>query len=82
MVACSFRTLLAGQSVGALDEGDARALARHLAQGCDACAAELESLRAAAGALAESAAPVAPAPRQRARVLARLRWRLRHRSGS
>jgi hypothetical protein len=79
MAPCRFRPLLAAQSVGALDEADARALAGHLAGGCDGCESELEALAAAAGTLAESVPPRAPAPRLRASLLERLRRRLRGR---
>lgn len=82
MVPCPFRPLFAAQSVGALDEADARALAEHLAAGCDGCAVELDALVTAAGALAESVPPRPPPPRLRASLLERLRHRLLRRRWS
>jgi hypothetical protein len=80
MAPCPFRPLLAAQSVGALDEAEARDLAGHLAGGCPDCEGELESLSSAAAVLAESVPPRPPPPRLRASLLGRLRRGLRRRS--
>jgi hypothetical protein len=67
-----YREMLAAAALDALDAADGDALAAHLAA-CPECQGELDELRAAAALLAYDAAPVAPSPDLRARLLARLK---------
>jgi anti-sigma factor RsiW len=60
---------LALLALGEVELADAREIEAHVA-GCDSCRAELLELREAFGAIALSAAPVAPPPELRDRVLA------------
>lgn len=66
-----YRELLALSALDADDE-QRRALEAHLAA-CEDCRAELRGLRDAAAALALAAAPVAPSPELRTRLLASLK---------
>ena len=62
-------TLLApAYALGALDADERRAFEQHLAE-CTACAAEVRSLTAVAGGLAQAVTQVSPRPELRARVL-------------
>jgi len=55
--------LLPLEALGTLDGEDARAMAAHLAEGCDECQAELRSFREALAAMAISTAGDGPADR-------------------
>lgn len=57
------KELLPLEALGILDGEDARAMAEHLATGCDECQAELRSFREAATALAIDVAADGPADR-------------------
>lgn len=68
-----YTEMLALAALDALDEGEQRVLAAHLAE-CTDCRAELNALRDAAASLVYAASPVAPvAPELRERILARLK---------
>jgi anti-sigma factor ChrR (cupin superfamily) len=58
-------------ALGALEPGEAAAYRAHLEAGCAVCAAEVETLRDVAGALALDAEPAAPPAGVRERLLAR-----------
>ena len=59
-------------ALGALSQNEARSFEQHLSEGCDACAAELESFEKTVKALAFSAPVEEPPARARARLLERL----------
>lgn len=59
-------------ALGALSQHEARFFEEHLAEGCDACSAELESFAQTVRALAFSAPDEQPPARVRADLLARL----------
>jgi len=59
-------------SLGALSQHEARSFEAHLADGCDACRAELESFELTVRALAFSAPEEQPPDRLRAALLARV----------
>lgn len=59
-------------SLGALSQHEARSFEAHLADGCDACRAELESFELTVTALAFSAPEEQPPDRVRAALLARV----------
>ncbi|MEK6284468.1 MAG: cupin domain-containing protein [Acidobacteriota bacterium] len=59
-------------ALGALSQHEARSFEEHLAEGCDACSAELESFAETVRALAFSARDEQPPARVRAELLARL----------
>ena len=61
--------LLPGYALGALDEDEARLVARHL-DDCPVCRFQLEELRETAGLLAFSAPPAQPSPGVKAALLA------------
>ncbi|MGI8424395.1 MAG: anti-sigma factor domain-containing protein [Chloroflexota bacterium] len=63
--------LLPGYALDALEEDERSAVETHVA-GCAECRAEVARLIAAADALAESVAPVAPPPAARERLMARI----------
>jgi anti-sigma-K factor RskA len=62
--------LAAAAALDALDADDRAAFARHLAEGCDECAALERASRAAAAHLLEVPAPIEPPASLRARVVA------------
>ena len=64
--------MLSLAALGTLDPAEAQALEQHLAS-CADCSAELEEWRDTSAALAYAAAPVAPSPAVRARVLESIR---------
>jgi anti-sigma-K factor RskA len=57
------KELLPLEALGTLDGEDARAMAAHLAEGCDECEAELRSFREALAAMAIAAADDGPSDR-------------------
>ncbi|MEK6408297.1 MAG: cupin domain-containing protein [Acidobacteriota bacterium] len=59
-------------ALGALSQHEARSFEEHLAEGCDACSAELESFAETVRALAFSARDEQPPARVRAELFARL----------
>lgn len=63
--------LLALHALDALDPREAAELEAHLAT-CESCPAELDGLRASAGAIGLAVDPVAPPPDLRARILAQV----------
>src|SRR5207244_3779439 len=67
-----FDTLAAAWALGALDGEDRAAFERHLAEGCDVCAAELRSSAAALAAVARSVPPMIPPPEVKAALLGRI----------
>ena len=67
-----YKDALALAALDAADEAELRDLEAHLAS-CAECRAELRELRGAASALALAAAPVAPRPELRTRLLASLK---------
>ena len=74
---CAWLGLLAAHALDALDPGERGGLEAHLRSRCAECEAELARMRGEVEALAESAAPVAPAPLVRRRVLNAVRPRRR-----
>ena len=67
-----FDTLAAAWALGALDGEDRAAFERHLAEGCDVCAAELRSSAEALAAVARSVPPMIPPPEVKAALLGRI----------
>ncbi|HYY42872.1 MAG TPA: anti-sigma factor [Pyrinomonadaceae bacterium] len=67
-----YKEMLAAAALDALDRGAGGPLYAHLAA-CAECRAELDELRAAAALLAYDAAPVAPTPEVRTRLLAQIK---------
>ncbi len=63
-----FESAVAAYVLGALPQSEEREFEAHVA-GCDACQAEVATLRAAADALPASAAPVEPPPELRSRIM-------------
>ncbi len=76
-----YKQMLAAQSLGALDESEARTLEVHLAS-CEECRLEIGDWEETAAFLALDAEPLQPSPELRARILSsistpmfeRLRW--------
>src|SRR5258708_32345407 len=66
------KEIVALEAVDRLDGEEARALAAHLAEGCDECQAELLSYREALAAMAVSTAGAGPADRIWQRLESRL----------
>ncbi|MGA9994492.1 MAG: anti-sigma factor [Pyrinomonadaceae bacterium] len=67
-----YKEMLEANALGALDEAEARSLAKHLAT-CEECRAEAEEWSGVASALAYTSAPVEPSVELRARLLDRVR---------
>jgi anti-sigma-K factor RskA len=67
-----FDTLAAAWALGALDGEDRVAFERHLAEGCDVCAAELRSSAEALAVVASSVPPMIPPPEVKEALLRRI----------
>jgi hypothetical protein len=63
-----YKEMIAAQSLGALDESEAQALAAHL-EGCGECRAEMIEFDVTAAFLAFDAKPLKPSPELRAKIL-------------
>ena len=66
------KELAALYALGALEAGEARDFERHLAEGCEACAAELRDFERVAAQLALDSAPVPPPAAAREKLLSRV----------
>ena len=66
------KELAALYALGALEAGEARDFERHLAEGCEACAAELRDFERVAAQLALDSAPVPPTAGAREKLLSRV----------
>ena len=66
------KELAALYALGALETAEARDFERHLAQGCEACAAELRDFEGVAAHLALASAPARPPADAREKLLSRI----------
>jgi anti-sigma-K factor RskA len=73
--------LCAGLALGSLDPKDRERIERHLAEGCEVCAAALADFSSATVLLAASAPPARPSKELRARVLSAVRDTPRSQAG-
>jgi anti-sigma factor ChrR (cupin superfamily) len=67
------KEMAALHALSALSQFEARTFEQHIAEGCDACGAELESFEQTVGALAFGAPAAEPSPTVRDELIARLR---------